>query len=58
MRQQLNGGRNITCQLIGVVLEVSNPEELMEYVVVWSTIVDVLLEITKGYDFYQIESEI
>jgi len=54
VRQQLNGGRKITCQLLGVVLEESTPEELLEHAVVRPTVVDVLLEIAKGCDLYLI----
>lgn len=54
VKQQLNGGRKITCQLLGVVLEESTPEELLEHAVVRPAVVDVLLEIAKGCDLYLI----
>ncbi|KAH9318581.1 hypothetical protein KI387_020350, partial [Taxus chinensis] len=54
VRQQLNGGRKVTCQLLGVILEESTPEDLQEHAVVRPSVVDVLLEIAKSCDFYLI----
>eukprot|EP01018_Ginkgo_biloba_P009281 Gb_07793 [translate_table: standard] len=54
VRQQLNGGRKITCQLLGVVLEESIPEDLQKHAVVRPSVVDVLLEIAKVCDLYLI----
>lgn len=52
VRRQLNGGRKMTCQLLGVVLEESTPEELQEHAVVRPAVVDVLLEIARTCDLY------
>lgn len=52
VRRQLNGGRKMTCQLLGVVLEESSPEELQKHAVVRPAVVDVLLEIARTCDLY------
>jgi hypothetical protein len=52
VRRQLNGGRKMTCQLLGVVLEESTPEELQEHAVVRPAVVEVLLEIARTCDLY------
>ncbi|GLJ21394.1 hypothetical protein SUGI_0393890 [Cryptomeria japonica] len=54
VRQQLNGGRKVTCQLLGVILEESTPEDLQKHAVVRPSVVDVLLEIAKSCDLYLI----
>eukprot|EP01018_Ginkgo_biloba_P017752 Gb_06151 [translate_table: standard] len=54
IRRKLNGGRKITCQLLGVVLEELSPEELQEHAVVRPSVVEVLLEIAKACDLYLI----
>ncbi|KAL1832711.1 hypothetical protein ACET3Z_002362 [Daucus carota] len=55
VRKKLCGGRKMTCQLLGVVLEESTPEELKEHVTVRSSAVEVLLEIGKVCDIYLME---
>lgn len=52
VRRQLNGGRKMTCQLLGVILEESSPEELLHHAVVRPAVVDVLLEIARTVDLY------
>lgn len=52
IRRQLNGGRKITCQLLGVVLEELTPEELQEHAVVRPSVVETLIEIAKACDLY------
>lgn len=52
IRRQLNGGRKITCQLLGVVLEELTPEELQEHAVVRPSVVETLMEIAKACDLY------
>lgn len=54
IRRQLNGGRKITCQLLGVVLEELTPEELQEHAVVRPSVVEMLMEIAKACDLYLI----
>ncbi|KAK8486454.1 hypothetical protein V6N13_077250 [Hibiscus sabdariffa] len=55
VRQKLNEGRKVTCCLLGVVLEESSPEELQKQATVKSSVLDVLLEITKFCDLYLME---
>ncbi|XAR68083.1 hypothetical protein NMG60_11003086 [Bertholletia excelsa] len=55
VRQKLNEGRKITCQLLGVVLEETSLEELQKQATVRSSVLDVLLEITKFNDLYLVE---
>ncbi|XP_068639212.1 peroxisome biogenesis protein 22 [Aristolochia californica] len=56
VRQKLGGeGRKVTCQLLGVILEESIPEELQKHVTVRSSVMEVLLEITKYCDLYLME---
>lgn len=52
VRRQLNGGRKMTCQLLGVILEESAPEELQQHAVVRPAVVDVLLELSRTVDLY------
>ena len=52
VRRQLNGGRKMTCQLLGVVLEETTPEELQKHAVVRPAVVEVLLEIARTCDLY------
>jgi len=52
IRRQLNGGRKITCQLLGVVFMELNPEELQEHAVVRPSVVETLMEIAKACDLY------
>lgn len=54
VRQQLNGGRKVTCQLLGVILDESSPEDLQEHAIVRPSVVDVLLELAKSCDLYLI----
>ncbi|MBA0730287.1 hypothetical protein Golax_020391, partial [Gossypium laxum] len=45
----------VTCRLLGVILEESSPEELQKQATVKSSVLDVLLEITKYCDLYLME---
>ncbi|CAA0837109.1 Peroxisome biogenesis protein 22 [Striga hermonthica] len=55
VRQRLCEGRKVTCQLVGVILEESSPEELQKQATVRSSVLEVLLEITKFCDLYLME---
>ncbi|XP_057521930.1 peroxisome biogenesis protein 22-like [Amaranthus tricolor] len=55
VRQKLCEGRKVTCRLLGVVLEETSPEELQTKVTVRSSVLEVLLEITKFCDLYLME---
>ncbi|XP_019413400.1 PREDICTED: peroxisome biogenesis protein 22-like isoform X4 [Lupinus angustifolius] len=55
VRQRLNEGRKVTCRLLGVILEESSPEELQKGATVRSSVLEVLLEITKFCDLYLME---
>ncbi|XP_057956493.1 peroxisome biogenesis protein 22 isoform X3 [Malania oleifera] len=55
VRQKLSEGRKVTCRLLGVILEESSPEELQKQATVRSSVLDVLLEITKFCDLYLME---
>ncbi|KAK4486855.1 hypothetical protein RD792_006163, partial [Penstemon davidsonii] len=55
VRQRLSEGRKVTCRLLGVILEESSPEELQKQVTVRSSVLEVLLEITKFCDLYLME---
>ncbi|CAA7030254.1 unnamed protein product [Microthlaspi erraticum] len=55
VRQKLSEGRKVTCRLLGVILEESSPEELQKQVTVKSSVLEVLLEITKCSDLYLME---
>ncbi|KAK1569005.1 hypothetical protein Q3G72_031568 [Acer saccharum] len=56
VRQKLSEGRKVTCRLLGVVLEESSPEELQAHqATVRSSVLEVLLEITKFCDLYLME---
>ncbi|KAE8654800.1 Peroxisome bioproteinsis protein 22 [Hibiscus syriacus] len=55
VRQKLSEGRKVTCSLLGVILEESSPEELQKQATVKSSVLDVLLEITKFCDLYLME---
>ncbi|KFK39503.1 hypothetical protein AALP_AA3G252200 [Arabis alpina] len=55
VRQKLSEGRKVTCRLLGVILEESSPEELQNQVTVRSSVLEVLLEITKYCDLYLME---
>ncbi|KAL7142271.1 hypothetical protein ABFS83_08G112800 [Erythranthe nasuta] len=54
VRQRLSDGRKVTCRLVGVILEESSPEELQQ-ATVRSSVLEVLLEITKFCDLYLME---
>ncbi|KVI04175.1 hypothetical protein Ccrd_017508 [Cynara cardunculus var. scolymus] len=56
VRQRLSDGRKVTCRLLGVILEESTPEELQNQATVRSSVLDVLLEITKFCDLYLMET--
>ncbi|KAK6141163.1 hypothetical protein DH2020_025081 [Rehmannia glutinosa] len=45
----------VTCRLVGVILEESSPEELQKQATVKSSVLEVLLEITKFCDLYLME---
>jgi len=55
VRQRLSEGRKVTCQLLGVILEETSPEELQKKATVRSSVLEVLLEITKFCDLYLME---
>ncbi|XVF66962.1 hypothetical protein PTKIN_Ptkin10aG0082000 [Pterospermum kingtungense] len=55
VRQKLSEGRKVTCRLLGVILEESCPEELQKQATVKSSVLEVLLEITKFCDLYLME---
>ncbi|KAJ8749268.1 hypothetical protein K2173_018748 [Erythroxylum novogranatense] len=55
VRQKLSEGRKVTCRLLGIVLEESTPEELQKQATVRSSVLEVLLEITKFCDLYLME---
>ncbi|XP_077243491.1 peroxin 22 isoform X1 [Tasmannia lanceolata] len=55
VRQKLSDGRKITCRLLGVIIEESSPEELQKHATVRSSVLEVLLEITKFCDIYLME---
>ncbi|KMT02024.1 hypothetical protein BVRB_9g208490 [Beta vulgaris subsp. vulgaris] len=55
VRQKLCEGRKVTCCLLGVVLEETSPEELQKKATVRSSVLEVLLEITKFCDLYLME---
>ncbi|KAJ4974310.1 hypothetical protein NE237_007484 [Protea cynaroides] len=52
VRNKLNGSRKVTCKLLGVILEEGSPEELQEHATVRSSVVEVLLEVSKYCDIY------
>ncbi|KAF5188590.1 peroxisome biogenesis protein 22-like, partial [Thalictrum thalictroides] len=52
VRQKLCDGRKVTCRLLGVILEESTPEEIQKQATVRSSVLEVLLEITKFCDLY------
>ncbi|XP_024993520.1 peroxisome biogenesis protein 22-like isoform X2 [Cynara cardunculus var. scolymus] len=56
VRQKLGDGRKVTCRLLGVILEENTPEELQNQATVRSSVLEVLLEITKYSDLYLMES--
>ncbi|KAG9442330.1 hypothetical protein H6P81_018184 [Aristolochia fimbriata] len=56
VRKKLNGGRKMTCQLLGVVFEETTPEELQKHATVRPNVVEILLEITKSCDVYLMET--
>ncbi|XP_073115516.1 peroxisome biogenesis protein 22 isoform X1 [Elaeis guineensis] len=55
VRQRLCEGRKVTCQLLGVILEETSPEELQKHATVRSSVLEVLLEIAKYCDLYLME---
>ncbi|XP_059282410.1 peroxisome biogenesis protein 22-like isoform X2 [Lycium ferocissimum] len=55
VRQRLSEGRKVTCRLLGVILEETSPEELQQQATVRSSVLEVLLEITKFCDLYLME---
>ncbi|CAA6658307.1 unnamed protein product [Spirodela intermedia] len=55
VRRRLSGGRKVTCQLLGVILEETNPEELQEHATVKPSVLGVISEITKLCDLYLME---
>ncbi|XP_027061546.1 peroxisome biogenesis protein 22 isoform X1 [Coffea eugenioides] len=56
VRQRLSEGRKVTCRLLGVILEETSPEELQQkQATVRSSILELLLEITKFCDLYLME---
>ncbi|KAM5580704.1 hypothetical protein ABKV19_010110 [Rosa sericea] len=51
----LKASVQVTCRLLGVILEESSPEELQKQVTVKYSVLEVLLEITKYCDLYLME---
>ncbi|CAA6673415.1 unnamed protein product [Spirodela intermedia] len=56
VRKKLNGGRKVTCQLLGVVLEETTPDELQMHATVRHSVKEVLLEIARSCDVYLMET--
>ncbi|MCO5582968.1 hypothetical protein L7F22_036873 [Adiantum nelumboides] len=52
VKRQLNGGRKMTCQLLGVIFQETSPEELQKHAVVRPEVVDILLELAQACDLY------
>ncbi|KAK9106393.1 hypothetical protein Syun_022404 [Stephania yunnanensis] len=55
MRKRLNGGRKMTCQLLGVILEENSPEDLLKHATVRPLVMETLLEISKYCEVYLME---
>ncbi|XP_078437132.1 peroxin 22 [Wolffia australiana] len=53
--RKLCGGRKVTCQILGVILEEKSPEELLESATVKPSILQVLSEMSKICDIYLME---
>ncbi|KAG7034960.1 Peroxisome biogenesis protein 22 [Cucurbita argyrosperma subsp. argyrosperma] len=56
VRQKLSDGRKVTCRLLGIILEENSPEDLQKQATVRSSVLEVLLEITKFCDLYLMET--
>ncbi|XP_076910109.1 peroxisome biogenesis protein 22-like [Bidens hawaiensis] len=56
IRQRLTDGRKVTCRLLGIILEESTPEELQNQATVRSSVLEILLEMTKLCDLYLMET--
>lgn len=56
VRKKLNGGRKITCQLLGIILEEKSSEELQRRATVRPEVVEVLLELSRSCDLYLMET--
>ncbi|KAA0042433.1 hypothetical protein IC582_025553 [Cucumis melo] len=56
VRQKLSEGRKVTCRLLGIILEEYSPEDLQKRATVRSSVLEVLLEITKYCDLYLMET--
>ncbi|XP_024987749.1 peroxisome biogenesis protein 22-like [Cynara cardunculus var. scolymus] len=56
VRQRLSDGRKVTCRLLGIILEESIPEELQIRATVRSSVLEVLVEMTKFCDLYLMET--
>ncbi|KAJ6768907.1 PEROXISOME BIOGENESIS PROTEIN 22 [Salix koriyanagi] len=55
VKKKLNGGRKMTCRLLGVILEERSPGELQDHATVRASVVDVLVEISRYCDIYLME---
>ncbi|CAI9280234.1 unnamed protein product [Lactuca saligna] len=53
---RMKASTSVTCRLLGVILEESTPHELQNQATVRSSVLDVLLEITKFCDLYLMET--
>ncbi|KAK1320141.1 Peroxisome biogenesis protein 22 [Acorus calamus] len=53
--KKLNGGRRVTCQLLGIILVENSPEELQKHATVRLSVVDILVEICRTCDLYLME---
>lgn len=56
VRKKLNGGRKVTCQLLGVILEERTTAELQKQASVRKPVFEVLSELTKSCDVYLMET--
>ncbi|KAH7662202.1 hypothetical protein IHE45_15G117200 [Dioscorea alata] len=55
VQQKFFEGRKVTCCLLGIVLEETNPDDLQKTVTVKSSVLEILLEMTKCCDLYLME---
>ncbi|XP_020115254.1 peroxisome biogenesis protein 22-like [Ananas comosus] len=58
VRKKLSGVRKMTCQILGVILEETSPEDLQKHATVRLPVVELLLEIAKHCDLYLMETVI
>nr|CAD1821153.1 unnamed protein product [Ananas comosus var. bracteatus] len=58
VRKKLSGVRKMTCQILGVILEETSPEDLQKHATVRLPVVELLLEIAEHCDLYLMETVI